>query len=173
MEVTKLLEYLQDILDTSGKVPMTGKVVVSKKEVSDIIDQVICSLPDELKKAQWVLNEKERIINDALKEAEIVREKNERLILQKIETHDVAKEAEIRAEKIIATAQKTATEIRNGSKIYAENVLTQLDRDFNECNDAMLSNIKLEMEKFFKSYQLKISNSSKNIKENIKELKNL
>jgi cell division septum initiation protein DivIVA len=173
LEVTKLLEYLQHIIETSNKLPMTGKVVVSKKEISDIVDQIICSLPDELKKARWVLAEKDRIVNDALKEAEMVRRKNEQTILNQIENHDVTKEAERRAEKIISSAQKTAEEIREGSRIYAENVLIELDKQVKAYNDAMLSNIKAEMEDFLKAYHQSITATSNNLKENIKEIKRM
>lgn len=173
MEVSKLLEYLQDIVDTSSKVPMTGKVVVSKKEVMDIIDQIYCSLPDELKKAQWIMSEKDRIINDALKEAEIVRQKNSQNLLKEIENHSITKEAKVRADEIIATAQKTAKEIRLGSKEYAANILSNLDAEVKEYNEDMLTNIKTEMEKFLRNYQTTVNTTSNNIRENIKEIKKI
>lgn len=173
MEVGKLLEYLQDIIETSGKLPMTGKVVVSKKEVLDIVDQIFCSLPDELKKSQWILSEKDRIINDALKEAEIIRQKNSQNMLREIENHNITKEAKIKADEIIASAQKTAKEIRLGSKEYAESILNNLDRQIKEYNDAMLNNIKAEMEQFLKSYQTTINSTSNNVRDNLKEIKKI
>lgn len=173
MEVSKLLEYLQDIIETSSKVPMTGKVIVSKKEVLDIVDQIFCSLPDELKKAQWILSEKDRIINDALKEAEIVRQKNSQSMLKEIENHNITKEAKIKADEIIASAQKTAKEIRIGSKEYAESVLNNLDKEVKQYNDAMLSNIKVQMEEFLKNYQQSVNDTSNNVRENMKEVKKI
>lgn len=173
MEVGKLLEYLQDIIETSSKLPMTGKVVVSKKEMLDIIDQIFCSLPDELKKAQWILSEKDRIINDALKEAEIVRQKNSQNMLREIENHNITKEAKIKADEIIASAQKTAKEIRLGSKEYAENILNNLDREIKQYNGEMLTNIKAEMEQFLKNYQSTINSTSNNVRDNLKEIKKI
>ena len=73
MDVIKLLDYLEETLETSTKVPMTGKVIINKKEFLEILEQVINSLPDEFKKAQWVFQEKDRILSDAIKEAESIK----------------------------------------------------------------------------------------------------
>lgn len=51
MEIMKLLEYLQEIIETSHNLPVVGKIVVQKKEILDIIEQIIEYLPDEFKKS--------------------------------------------------------------------------------------------------------------------------
>ena len=173
MNVIKLLEYLSDIIETSTKLPMTGKVVINKKEVSEIINDIISTLPDELKKAQWILDEKDRILSDALREADIIRRRNAQTIMKEIENHDITKDAKRNAEEIIASAQKTAKEIRMASRDYADDVLNNLDKETKEISDVMLSNIKSEMEKFLVSYQKKISFTRDIIKDNIKEVKKI
>ena len=62
VNIVELLEYLQDLIENSPKVPISGKTMVDRKEVLDVIDQVINYLPDQFKKAQWVMNERERIL---------------------------------------------------------------------------------------------------------------
>lgn len=173
MNVMKLLEYLSDIIETSTKLPMTGKSVVNKKEVCEVINDIISALPDELKKAQWIINEKDRILSDALKEADIIRRRNAQTIMKEIEKHDITKEAKINAEEIIASAQDSAKDIKIASRDYASNVLQDLDREIKEINDAMLSNIKNEMEKFLINYQKKVNFTRDTIKENIKEVKKI
>ena len=49
LNIIDLLEYLQEMLDSSAKMPITGKVMVDKKEFKEVIDQVINYLPDQLK----------------------------------------------------------------------------------------------------------------------------
>lgn len=173
MNVMKLLEYLSDIIETSTKVPMTGKVVVNKKEVCEVINDIISALPDELKKAEWIINEKDRILSDALKEADIIRRRNAQTIMKEIEKHDITKEAKQNAEEIVASAQNTAKDIRLGARDYADNVLKELDKEIQEINDSMLSNIKLEMEKFLVSYQKKVRFTRSTVEENIKEVKKI
>jgi cell division septum initiation protein DivIVA len=173
MNIMKLLEYLQEIVDTSSKVPVTGKVLVNRKEVLNTLDEIIAELPDELKKAQWILNEKDRIISDALKEAEKVRQKNEHEIMKEIQSHNITKEARRQADKIIVEAEKTAREIKIASREYASQVLTELDKEVKESSQVMIANIKNEMEKFLEGYQEKVCDVGIVIKENTKELKKI
>ena len=52
VNIVELLEYLQDLIENSPKVPISGKTMVDRKEVLDVIDQIINYLPDQFKKAQ-------------------------------------------------------------------------------------------------------------------------
>ena len=61
VNIIELLEYLQDTIDNASKVPISGKSMVDRKEILDIIEQIINYLPDQFKKAQWVMNERDRI----------------------------------------------------------------------------------------------------------------
>ena len=67
LSVIELLEYLQDMVENSPKMPITGKTIIDKKEFDEVIDQIINYLPDQFKKAQWVVSEKERILEEAKK----------------------------------------------------------------------------------------------------------
>ena len=60
--VLDLLEYIQDTITRAKSVPMSGKIMVDKKEMTEAIEQVINYLPDEFKKAKWVSIEKNRIL---------------------------------------------------------------------------------------------------------------
>ncbi|WP_026882332.1 ATPase [Clostridium akagii] len=173
MNVIKLLEYLEEIVDTSSKVPITGKILVNKKEIIKTLDDIMSQLPDELKKAQWVLNEKDKIISDALKEAEKIRQKNVEQIMKDIQSHDISKEAKKQADKIISDAQKASREIQIGSREYASEVLADLDREVKESSQIMLSNVKNEMDKFLQGYQKRVCDVGIAIKENTKELKKI
>ena len=50
VNIVELLEYLQDLIDNSPKVPISGKTMIDRKEFMDVIDQIINYLPDEFKK---------------------------------------------------------------------------------------------------------------------------
>lgn len=77
MDAIKLLEYLQEIMDTSARVPMTGKVMVNKKEIQEVLDKIVNCLPSELKKAQWIVEEKNKILTEAVQEADNIKRKSE------------------------------------------------------------------------------------------------
>ena len=106
LNVMELLEYLEEILENAPKVPITGKAMIDTKEFEEVIEQIRNYLPDELKKAKWVMGEKDRILEDAQKEYQNVKKETMEMMRQNIENHDMVKEAKLRANEIIALAQE-------------------------------------------------------------------
>ena len=124
LNVIELLEYLQDMVESSPKMPITGKTIIDKKEFNEVIDQIINYLPDQFKKAQWVVNEKDRILQEAQKEFDNVKKETVEIMKQNVETHDLVREAKMRASEIIALAQRDAKAIRIGSREYSTEILS-------------------------------------------------
>lgn len=173
MDVIKLLDYLEETLESSTKIPMTSKVIIDKKEVIEILEQVINSLPDEFKKAQWVFEEKDRILSDAIKEAESIKKENLLLLKREIENHDISKEARVRADQIIAESQKNAKMMRIGARDYADEILSQLEKEIDDSGAQMLENLKKNMEEYVGGLEKDILFKTDTIRENIKELRKI
>ena len=70
MEIFTLLETLEDILEKSRNMPFSSKCIVDKEEVLDIIKEIRLKLPDELKQAKWVKEERQKILVQAQNEAD-------------------------------------------------------------------------------------------------------
>lgn len=173
METIKLLEYLEEIIETSSKVPMTGKVMVNKKEAMDVLEKILNCLPAELKKAQWIVDEKERILSDAIKEADSMKKENINILRRQIENHDVTKEANKRAAEIISSAKKNARAIRLGSVDYASDILKQLDNEIDMKGKEMISSLKVQLQSFVDNLDGSIKMDTNAIRENIEELRNM
>ncbi|WP_298837439.1 ATPase [Clostridium sp.] len=173
MDVIKLLEYLQGIIESSSKIPVTGKAVINKREILDIIDQIINHLPDEFKKAQWVCDEKERILVDAKKQAKIFEEETVDKIRRRVEKQDLVKEALNRSEEIIASAQRDAKIMRLGAKDYADEILSQLDKEIELKGQKMIHEIKSDVQDFLILMQGEVTNTTTSIRENVKELRGM
>jgi cell division septum initiation protein DivIVA len=173
MDVIQLLEYMQEIIESSPKVPITGKVVVDRRELLDVIDQIVNYLPDEFKKAQWVLSEKERILGEANKQYDSVKKETMDMLKKQIENHDITKEAKIMAQEIIASAQRDAKAIRLGARDYADEILSQLDNEIDAKAQTMVLGVRSEMDKFIQVFADNIKGTTGTIRENIKELRNM
>ena len=173
MDVIELLEYLQEIIDSASKVPITGKIVLDKKEILEVIDEIINYMPDEFKKAQWVLSEKERILGEAREEYDNIKGQTVEMMKKQVENHNITKEAQIKSQDIISVAQRDAKAIRLGARDYADEVLCQLDEEMKENSREMIENIKKDVEGFMKSLSEDLSQTSSTIRENIKQLRNI
>ena len=169
LNVMELLEYLEEILENAPKVPITGKAMIDTK----VIEQIRNYLPDELKKAKWVMGEKDRILEDAQKEYQNVKKETMEMMRQNIENHDMVKEAKLRANEIIALAQRDAKAIRIGSREYSTEILSQLDKEIEEKKLQLIQSMQDSFEKAAKEIDEKMTKSSDTIKENINELRNM
>ena len=65
MEILSILEALEDLIEKAMTVPFTGKCMVDRDEILDIIQDIRLKLPDDLKQAKWVLEERARILAEA------------------------------------------------------------------------------------------------------------
>jgi len=171
MDIVSLLEYLEEIIETSSKVPMSGKVMVNKKEALDIIDQIVNYLPEEFKKARWLCEEKDRILSEAIQESDRIKAENLHALKKQIENHDITREAKLKAEEIESQAQKNAKAMRLSARDYANGILTQLEVEINDKGQEMLKGLKGEMESFLQQLDADISLKGNTIRSNINELK--
>lgn len=173
VNIVELLEYLQDLVEGAPKVPITGKSMVDKKEFNEVIDQIVNYLPDQLKRAQWVMNEKDRILGDAQKEYETVKKETVEMMKHNVENHDIVKEAKIRAGEILALAQRDAKAIRIGSREYSNEILSELDKELEVKRSKLIESMQKSFEVVAKEIDENMSNASVTIKENIAELRNM
>jgi len=171
VDVLKLLEYLMDIIESSTKLPLSGKVLISKKEAVDLIEQIINYLPDEFKKAQWVFEEKERILSEAMKESDIRRKETMDMLKRSVESHDITREARLKAEEIIASAQRDAKEMRLGAREYADILLSQLEKQIDVQGNQMVNKLRLDVEGFITNLEKDVASNTTILRDNIKELR--
>lgn len=127
MEIFTLLENLEDILDKSKNVPFSSKTMVDKEEVLEIISEIRLKLPEELKQAKWIKEERQRILVEAQKEADDIVKEAENRIISMIDEHEITKKAYEKKAEIIETANEMSREISKGTKDYADNVLNGIE----------------------------------------------
>ena len=173
VNIIELLEYLEELIEMAPKVPITGKSVVDKKEFLEVIDQIINYLPDQIRKAQWVMNEKDRILGDAQKQYESTKSEIMEMMKQNVENHDLVKEAKVRANEIIALAQRDAKAIRIGSREYSTEILAQLDREIEEKKSKLILDMQKSFEMIAKEIDENLSETGVRIKDNISELRGM
>lgn len=173
VNIVELLEYLQDIVERAPKVPITGKSMVDKKEFNEVIEQIVNYLPDQFKKAQWVMSEKDRILGDAQKEYENIKKETVEMMKHNVENHDIVKEAKLRATEIVALAQRDAKAIRIGSREYANEILSELDKELEKKRMELIQSMQSSFELVAKEIDVSMSDASTTIKENISELRSM
>jgi len=132
MNILSLLDSLEDELDKGRSVPFMGKYLVDRDACLEIIRQIRINLPEEIKQAEMIRQERQRILIDAQKEAEITVQEAENRIKTLIDENEITKRAYQRAQEIVVNAQRNAKEIRLGAKEYADEILAELQEIIEE-----------------------------------------
>lgn len=147
MDILHLVDRLEELFNQSRSIPLTHNVIVDEDRFLDIIDQMRISIPEEVKKAQQVYAQRDRILAQAQEEANrtvaLAREKADELIGKEI----IVQEASRRAEQIIAQANQEAESIREGADQYAHDKLVELEMQLEQILNQVRNGIRLLEEK--------------------------
>ena len=127
MEIFTLLENLEELIENSKKMPFTNKIMIEQDEILDIIKDIRLKLPEDLKQAKWVREERERILEEAKKEADDVVKEAENRIISMIDEHEITKKAYEQKNQIMEAANENSRQITQGAKEYADNILADLE----------------------------------------------
>lgn len=127
MDILHLIDRLEELLNESRPLPFTHNVIVDEDRMLDLIDQMRVTIPEEVKKAQQQIAQRDRFIAQAQEEANrtlaIAREKSEILV----DRDSIVQAANVQAEQIIAQAYVEAENIRREADQYVFDTLTNLE----------------------------------------------
>ena len=127
MEVLELIDMLEDVVDKAGGIPLIGKAIIDRDELLDLIEEIRINLPDDLKQAKWVKDERQRILDDANKEAATIIKLAEEKMASLIDDHEITQRAQAQASEIVTAAQNNARDIRQSTKQYVDDHMAALE----------------------------------------------
>ena len=129
MDIQHLVDRLEQVLAESRRVPLTANLVVEEDRVFNIIDQMRVSIPEEVKRANRIEAEKERILAQAHEEADRIRELAKQEATELVRRDAIIVSSQQRADAILERARREAEMIRSESDAYAMEVLAKLEDD--------------------------------------------
>lgn len=132
MDVLGLIDEIEDIVESASSLPLTSKVLVQKEELLDIIGELRIKLPDEIKQAAWIKEERERIINEANKDAESIIKETRLKLEELVSKEEVLKEANERAQELMNKAQLASTNLKRSSLEYSDKLLMNAQDNLKE-----------------------------------------
>lgn len=141
MDILQWLDYLNEVIENATEIPMTGKIVLNKKDMLELIKKILHELPDELKRSKWIISERDRIIGEAKKISEETLKEMKLKTEKEMEEHDIVIEAKNRAQNIIEVAKGEAQAIRCGANDYVKEVLHSLVDDMENNKKVFVENL--------------------------------
>jgi vacuolar-type H+-ATPase subunit H len=140
LNILSLLDILEDELEKGVNLPFATRALIDREKCLDIIKDIRLSLPEEIKQAEWIRKERQRIILDAQKEAETITKEAEQRIKSLVDENEITQSAYRQSREILESAQESAKEIRLGAKEYADAILEDVEGYLAEKLDILRAN---------------------------------
>jgi cell division septum initiation protein DivIVA len=142
MDILHLVDRLEELFNESKSIPFTHNVVVDEDLMLDIIDQMRVSIPEEIKKAQQLLAQRDRILAQTQEEANrtlaLAREKGEQIV-----EHDAITEAaRSRSDQIIEQAKIEAETTKREADQYVMETLSRLELEMDQALNQIRNGIR-------------------------------
>ncbi len=143
MDILHLVDRLEELFNESKPIWFTHSVVVDEDRMLDLIDQMRISIPDEIKKSQQLLAQRDRVLAQAQEEANrtiaLAREKSEKLV----EKDPTTLAAQARAEQIINQARLESEQTRRDADEYVVQTLAalqnELEKSMNQVKNGIIA----------------------------------
>ena len=127
MDILHLIDRLEELLNHSRHIWFTQDVIVDQDRILDIIDQMRVVIPEEVKKSQQVLAQRDRLLSQAQDEANrtlsIAREKSDLLL----ERDAIVQSAQAKADEILNRARADIEMTRQEADNYVIDTLRHLE----------------------------------------------
>ncbi len=128
MEILEIIDLMEESIDKSPTVPLSGKILVDKEDLLDYIQEMRLVFPEEIKEANWVKEERSRILAEAETRAQTMVKNAEDRVRQMIDENEITRQAVEQANQLINDAQTRSMEIKLDSDQYADDVLGDVEK---------------------------------------------
>ena len=110
--IEQLIDEIETYIDNCKYQPFSNtKIIVDKEEIDELLRELRMKTPDEIKRYQKIISNKEAILNDARAKAEAL-----------INEHEIMQQAYAQANEVVTMATKQAQDILDNATIEANNM---------------------------------------------------
>jgi len=165
MKVLDLLEEIEEICDTSSGVPLTNKIMVDKAELLEIVNDIRKALPDEIQQAQFIKDERERILGDAKEEYETIIRDAEQRAEMLVDQNEITTRAKQRAREIQDSAAAGAKHLKMSTYDYIDKVLYEFQEKMEYLNGQYFGDMFTNLQNTFEGVNDRLSENRNEIRE--------
>src|SRR2546425_6244167 len=126
MDILYLVDRLENLLASSPKVPLVNQLLVKEADILNIIEQMRTSIPDEIKMARRIIQEKERILAQAQADASTLLARAQEESERAIKREGLLLAAGERSQEILREAQEQAERLKDDADAYVGETLRSL-----------------------------------------------
>ena len=173
--IEQLIDEIEDYIDGCKYQPLSKtNIIVNREEIDELLRELRMKTPDEIKRYQKIITNKEAILNDARAKAEALIKDAIVQTTELINEHEIMQQAYAQANEVVRMATTQAQEILNNATMEANGVRTSamqyLDEMLANLENAMSATLATTTE-HYESFYNTISGYNETVKANRAELR--
>ena len=172
--IEQLIDEIEDYIDGCKYQPLSKtNIIVNKEEIDELLRELRMKTPDEIKRYQKIITNKEALLNDARAKAEALIQDATVQTTELINEHEIMQQAYAQANEVVKMASAQAQEIldkatneANGVKTAAMQYLDDMLANLENAMTTTLASTTAHYESFYNT----INNYNEIVKSNRAEL---
>lgn len=121
--IEQIIEEIEEYIDSCKFQPLsTTKIVVNKDQMDELLRELRMKTPDEIKRYQKIIANKDAILNDAKERSESMIAEATAHINQLVSEHEIMQKAYNEANQVLEQAQQEAQDILNKATVEANDL---------------------------------------------------
>jgi len=125
--IESILHQLLDLMAAAKSMPLSSSVMVSREEVTSLLQAALESLPDELRQARWLLREREEFMAERTREAEALLDEVRAQAEHMVQRTEIVRQANSVAQRILDDANEEARALRHQAEDFVDTKLAGME----------------------------------------------
>lgn len=138
--IEQVIDDIYEFIESCKMQPLSQtKIIVPKDEMYDLLDELRLRMPDEIKRYQKIIANRDALIQDAEEKAKGVLRQAEEQAKQLIKENEISRqayeqantmiqEATIHAQTMLREANEEAEQVRAGALAYTNDILAEVEK---------------------------------------------
>jgi cell division septum initiation protein DivIVA len=127
MDLGGRLEQLEQLIREAKSMPLSSSVLVNRDEVLQMIAEMQEALPEEIKRARWIVRDREELVAKARGEGERIVEQAHEEQLRMARKEEIVARATKEADRVVSEAEERSREMRSEAEDYVDAKLAQFE----------------------------------------------
>jgi CHASE3 domain sensor protein len=128
MDILHLIDRLEELVAEARRMPIGQGVVVDRRRILEMVDQMRSSVPWEVREAEQIVAERDAVMEEARREAEGVLHRAEMEAQERLEETALVQAAEREAEAVIERAETRAQQMLDEAQAQVQSRLRQAEQ---------------------------------------------
>jgi hypothetical protein len=125
--IESILHQLLDLMANAKSMPLSSSVMVSRDEVTSLVQSALECLPEELRQARWLLREREEFMAERTREADALMADVRAQAEHMVQRTEIVRQANAVAQRILDDANEEARALRHQSEDFVDTKLAGME----------------------------------------------